>query len=184
VVSRDIHLHRRIETDDRVLVATTDPLAQYEGSLSFQADRLSGYTELSSMYDQYVIKQVKVEFQWGLSTGTDLTTFVPPRLNLLFDSDGYSGTVDTEMRQSGRARSIILDPRKKHVVYLKPAVRSEMYRSALTTGYGAKFDQPIDCATMDVPHYGLLWQIQKGTGGLTGSLTARITYDVEMLNTR
>lgn len=184
VISRDTHMHRRTETTDRTLVETDGTAFNPSGSMAFLASLVQNASELQGMYDSFIIRQVRIEFQWGLGASVDEDQRVPPRLNLLFDPDASSDTIDQQLRQSGRTRSIILSPQKRHVVYLKPCVRAEVYKSALTTGYMNQFDASLDVANFEIPHYGLVWQLQTVGAGLSGSLTARVTYDLEMRNTR
>jgi len=174
------------EGQDRVLIAENSTAGTSTGVMTFTLAQCEGQLELTKMYDTYVIKQVEVEFAWAMGGVTDTRSVVPPRLEYMFDADGGSDNIDVQLRASARSQTRILDPARKHIIAFKPAVLTEIYKSAIATSYAPKFDQTLDLASADVPHWGLKWRLVFPAVSTinVGQLTARCRYHVEMISAR
>jgi len=164
--SHQVHFHvRRIntikETDFSVDTATA--LGQYYRGLSFRLSDLQDYTELSHLYDQYVITKIVLDFQWtltsvaGMANGPNAS--YSPQLNLVKDYDDDSTPNDAYFRSSGRNIRKRLTANNPFRIAITPAVSNTVYSSLGFNGYGPKWKQKIDMNDIDVPHYGAKVQI-------------------------
>lgn len=138
--------------------------AIYRG-LQFTLGDLEGYTELTQLYDQYMITKVVVEFLWTI-TGSDAGVVGPnpsmsPYVNCIRDYDDANTPTSTNFRESGRVKRLRLVANKRHILALTPAVLGMRYQSATSTAYGPQWKQRIDMADAATPHYGLKIQLIK-----------------------
>ncbi len=136
----------------------------YRG-LQFTLADLENYTELTSLYDQYMITKVVLEFLWTL-TGTDAGVVGPnpsmaPYVNCIRDYDDSVTPTQPVFRESGRVKRLRLTANKRHIIALTPAVLGMRYKSVTGTAYGPQWKQRIDMADPTTPHYGLKIQLNK-----------------------
>lgn len=145
------HFHvRRInigtETNFSVNTAVA-PTGEYLRSLSFKLNDLENYGELTSLYDQYMITKVVLDFQWTLtaipSSAVTTNTTGPnaaysPQLNLIRDYTDSGPAISQDFRESGRVIRRRITANNPFRITLTPAVASKMYDSAVSTGYDPK----------------------------------------------
>lgn len=138
--------------------------AIYRG-LQFTLGDLEGYTELTTLYDQFMITKVVVEFLWTI-TGSDAGVVGPnpsmsPYINCIRDYDDSVTPTSTTFRESGRVKRLRLNANSRSIIALTPAVLGMKYQSALSNSYGPQWKQRIDMANPTTPHYGLKLQLIK-----------------------
>jgi hypothetical protein len=151
------------ETDFSMDLNNADS-AIYRG-LQFTLGDLENYTELTQLYDQYMITKVVMEFLWTI-TGSDAGVVGPnpsmsPYVNCIRDYDDSITPTSDVFRESGRVKRLRLTANKRHIITLTPAVLGMRYKSATSTAYGPQWKQRIDMADPTTPHFGLKLQLIK-----------------------
>lgn len=138
--------------------------AIYRG-LQFTLADLEGYTELTTLYDQFMITKVVIEMLWTI-TGSDAGVVGPnpsmsPYVNCIRDYDDSSTPTATSFRESGRIKRMRLTANRRHIITLTPAVLGVKYKSITGSAYGPMWKQRIDMADPTTPHFGLKLQLIK-----------------------
>lgn len=144
-----------ISTGNLTLGSTTGPNNfgyDFGASMIFRLQDVEQYTELISMYDRYKISGVKIKIiPLSNVSGSGGLSFLP-ELMYAIDPDDGSVPTETYMRQKG-AKCRRLD--KPVNIYLRPKVATQLYQSAIATGYGVANAPYINSASFGVEHYGL-----------------------------
>lgn len=150
-------------------------------ALNFQLGNLPNFTEFTGLYDQYMIKAVKVqiipkftETSLGTTTQANMWSVVdlddstpPPNLETLLQ---YNNLKRTRMNQT-------------HTRYLKPAVAREVFATGIASAYSPKTNVWLDATTAAIEHYGLkLWFDARGTQPVTFDVSVK--YYLAMKNVR
>lgn len=197
LMGRTVHAYRRYGTPSTVTM--TGAATESDNSDTFALSNVVGYTELTNLYDQYKIKSVTMKFHLisnpdRLTTpGTDpaanyLTPPNYPKLWYYRDYDDSSALTLAQMREVGKAKFKILKPNSVVSIKLRPAVLTQLYRTAVTTGYSPTWVKRIDCSQSDIPHYGLKWIMESdGVTLFTNSqylLRIEYVYNLTMFNSR
>lgn len=161
-----------------VLKATNISTNTTSGALlvayNFQLADLPNSAEFTALYDQYKITGIKLDFIWRSTNISQVETQntqqqgAPYMYYVIDQDDNTAGTVN-ELREYSKAKRFIFDTgRRTCSVYFKPCVLSEMYLTALTTGYSPGWNRWIDCAAPTMPYYGFKAAVQQPLNGITG----------------
>jgi len=133
-------------------------------SRSFTFSDIINNTEFDALYDRYMITKIVMEIQLvnpanGLIANSNVNSKSNfyPRMWYVRDYDDSTAETLDELKQRSVAKSFVLTPNKIFKIALRPAILAQTYRTALTTGYAPKWNQWVDMAMKDVPHYGLKW---------------------------
>lgn len=197
VMSRDVHAYRRYGTPTTVTL--TGAATESDNSDSFSLSSVTNYSELTTLYDQYRIRSVTMKFH--LVTNPDRLTIpgtdpaanylAPPNYPKLWyvrDYDDNTAVTLATMREMGKAKFKIMKPNSIISVKLRPAVLTQLYRTAVSTGYSPQWPKKLDCSQSDIPHYGLKWIIDTdGVSLFTNSqyiVRIEYVYDLTFFNTR
>lgn len=139
------------------------------GSLAFYASDFNNIGEFSSVFDQYRINWVQVDFLFaGVSMPLVDAYFasMPYRLLTAVDHDDVVVPLPTQAgwntlleRHGARVDIVTTRETSKYSVRLKPKVLTELYRSSTTTAYAPTPAPFIDSEKTDVPHYGLKYVV-------------------------
>lgn len=142
------------------MTGTEQPL-----SFEFKLSDLYTYSEFTSLFDKYKLTRAIVMIQmisnpnatWQTNTGGGVnnTNNFYPRMWYIADHDDSATTTIAAIKERVGVKSCVMQPNKIKKISVKPACAVQLYRTATTTGYGPKFNQYIDMAQSDVPHYGL-----------------------------
>lgn len=132
------------------------------GALSFNLASLPNATEFTNLFDQYKIMKVKLDFipfgdtvNLPISTMSGSTSLVSPGGPLItaidYDDNTTPGAAsDLLQYQNSKVTPV---PRRLKMS-LRPKFATEVYRSATTTGYGARSGW-LDTDYANIPHYGV-----------------------------
>jgi len=121
--------------------------------------------EFDVLYDRYMITKIVFEVQLvnNIDNGkipnstADSQSNYFPRMWYCRDYDDSTAETLDELKQRAACKSFVLMPNKIYKIALKPAILGQTYRTLTTTGYSPLWNQWIDMAQKDVPHYGLKW---------------------------
>lgn len=137
--------------------------------LAWQLNNLNGYTDFTTLYDQYKITKVvlKIMLTNNPDGGTQINTTTVtgtnwyPKLWYIPDYDSGSSETLNSIRERQGVKCKILRPNSTFTIVIRPKVLVQTYRTAVTTGYGPK-SMFLDITAPDVPHYGLkgVWDLQ------------------------
>lgn len=185
------HLHRRWAADEHNIILTSVGQKENPLSLTFSLDKVEGYTELTSMYDNYKLNTIEMFLMWSPRIVLAATN-VSPCLELysLIDRDSEEDLTEASAKERSRTRLTLIRPQRKYKFTVKPSVLSMVYKTLTSTGYAPKYNQKLDCADVDVPHYSQKFLIIKpldvaGTyDGNFGTVTIQVRYNMSFYNTR
>jgi len=154
---------------------------------SFDLTQLPNYTDFTSLFDVYRINQVVVTFMFqGCVNNTADTYFsaVLPRMITTTDVDdatlptaSSAGWDELCEYQTSKIRQVGNGAQSLFKYRIKPHVTTEVYKSAITTGYAPKKGVWLDCGNPDIPHFGLKGLINVPTAN-TGGNTFTYRWDV------
>lgn len=148
-----------LRTQDTI-VSNNNLSEQYE-TYRFALSACLNYTAYTAMWDQYMIQKVVVTWKpirtqmvvtqneaVAPATFTNIPSVVYAR-----DHDDLSPVTfaDTKVRY-GAVEKLAT---RGHAMKIYPATLSEVYKSAISTGYAPKFKTWLDCADSTIPHYGV-----------------------------
>lgn len=193
---RETHSYRRWAAP---LTVNVTAAAEGDFAEKFQLDKVTNYTELTTLYDQYKINSVTVKFH--LINNPDRLTLPGtdpaanylgppnyPKLWYVRDYDDETAVSLATMREMGKARFKILRPNSCVSVTIRPAVLTQLYRTELTTGYSPSWPKRLDCSQANIPHYGIKYIIDNdGVALYTASqqqVRIEYVYNLTMYNTR
>lgn len=134
--------------------------------LNFQLANLPNYTEFTGLYDQYMIKGIKISLI-PKHTETGLGTTTQANMWSVIDMDDSTGPANLEvLLQYANVKRTRMN--QVHTRYLKPAVSSEVYATGIASTYAPKKNVWLDATNANVEHYGVkLWFDARGTQPVT-----------------
>lgn len=179
----NVHSYKRMCTP--TTIDTSASATSYDSSLVFSLDQVRGNSELTALYDQYMLTGVKVMFQLvtnpdsgtvtNSSTSANATNFFP-KLFYVRDYDNTTVETPNELRERNNTKTRVLEPNKIVSVFLRPAVRNNIHLDGITPASSPIWKQWIDCSTTQVPHYGLKYSVENLGHNATQSYRLRIDY--------
>lgn len=161
-VSRPMRAGSKVHGFTRTMNSSTitvDSVTGYLGVQVFALSDLPSYTEFTSLYDQYQICAVKVEFTpkagsaAPLQSGTSGSVFFGSFHTAIDYDDNTPPASANELMQYGNYRRT--RQQQKHSRYIKPAWLAQTYETALTTGYATQWKKWLSTTDPSIPHYGL-----------------------------
>jgi len=141
-------------------ISTTVTLGWQAFPYSFRLDTIPNYSELQSVFDQYKVNGIKLQFTpyWD---GNDYATqgtnnfSVLPRVYTLTDENGIpAGSINTEAKflEYSNAKQII-EPQKPFSIYFRPNIEmssaGDSNTQAAVTSNGPRW---IDTSNPTIPH--------------------------------
>lgn len=162
----NLHMYKRWATP--LWQTATAPATAYNNVLTFDLSQVRSNGELTALYDQYMIVGVKVIFHLmtnpdmttnlNSSSGTNASNYYP---KLFYCRDYDNATVETtnDLRERNNTKCRVLRPNSTVSVYVRPAIRNQVYLDGVTTATSPIWKNWLDCSTTQVPHYGLKYSI-------------------------
>lgn len=162
----NVHSYKRYATPISLTAAATS--TAYNNVLYFQLAGVRGASELTALYDQYMITGVKVRFQMVTNpdsnyetnnvSNTNASNFYPKLFYTRdYDNDAVESTND--LRERNTTKMKVLRPNSVVDIFLKPAVRNLLYLDGVTAANSPLWHQWLDCSSSQVPHYGLKFSV-------------------------
>lgn len=130
----------------------------------FSLDDTVNSSELTVLYDQYIIRGVLVRIQMvnppeatnTIASGSiGSTTNWYPKVWYVRDYDDSATETISQIQQRNNAKCKILKPNSFVQFYIRPAVRNQLYLDGVTAASSPLWNQWLDCSVGTVPHYGL-----------------------------
>lgn len=185
---KQTHFHvRRIATgtETNFSINTSGGEGEFLRAASFKLSDLEQYGELTSLYNQYMITKVVLDFQWTITavSGDGPNASYAPQLNYIRNYTDADPPSSSLFRQSGRVIRKRLTANNPFRISLTPACSQNIYQSAVSTGYSPMWKNRINMSDWAVPHYGLKYQIICPTTDI-GFIQVTAKYYVSCYQTR
>lgn len=137
------------------------------------------FNNIITLYNRY--KMLSITYNWNLQTtgALSLYNYDLPKILIRYNYDANltSSQVATKMEQIPNVKQFQFTQDKTQMSYTYfPRCNEPVYLSGVSTGYKLAKQQYIDVAYSSVPHYGIMWYVDKLETGLKLSLD--ITYKV------
>lgn len=171
-------------------VTTTYGAGPTLGALTFNLAALPNYTEFTSLFDEYRILGILVEFHpgvdsWSAEPGVTLTSMALPQVRTVIDhtEDGVPSSFN-DMYQYANCK--MTRGTRIHKRFLRPNVLSQAFESTVSTAYSPKYKQWITTDDATTPHYGLKYGIDALPSASLGTLGYRVyvTYYFQCKSTK
>lgn len=171
-------------------VTTTYGAGATLGALTFNLAALPNYTEFTSLFDEYRILGILVEFHpgvdsWSAEPGVALTNMALPQVRTIIDhtEDGVPSSFN-DMYQYANCK--MTRGTTIHKRFLRPNVLSQAFESTVSTAYSPKYKQWITTDDATTPHYGLKYGIDALPSASLGTLGYRVyvTYYFQCKSTK
>lgn len=140
--------------------------------INFQLNNLVNASEFTSLYDQYCIKAIKIEFIPRCTEATPNNPNLIGNLWTVIDRDDSTApsNLDTLVQYQNLKRTQMT---QVHTRYFVPSCKDTIFATGSTQTYGEIQNKWIDCGSPDAEHYGIkLWSDGLPTGA------PAISYDV------
>lgn len=150
---RLVRVVRNVQLPD--LVVNTSANSYITENYSFDLSQLNNYSDFTNLFERYRIKAVKLMFIPGQNSNIDnVSKYRTTMLTHIQQSSGKTPSTLQDFMESNNTR---IHPGNKMVsVYIRhPFISSNVYQSALSTGYVEVRNKLINMANFTVPHYGL-----------------------------
>lgn len=151
-------------------------------NFTFTVANLPNLTALTSLYDQYCIKGIKVRIIPRFNSADVVSTTQPPALWSIIDYDGtYPTTLDglTQYQNLKITRGT-----GEHTRYLKPKLLNYIYQTSVGNAYTPRANQWVDCANSTVAHYGMCVGVPQIFVGDSCKWDTIVTYYLAFKNVR
>lgn len=163
-----------------LLLQGSDAAPDQMTSTTFQFGDVAGSSELTALFDNYVIDRVL--YRWVITRNPDWASTTANRgwsTRVFWTHDFNSSLVPTQAQIFQRAglREVYLNSDRLQTRWysLKPSVLVKIYENALGgESYNPKWRQWIDTSETACPHYGILAGYQNLYAGLNLRLEAKI----------
>ncbi len=170
-----IHTFRRTYTAGQVTASNT----VNSGALAFTLDSLPGYTEFTSLFDQYRITEALVKFvpltlEFGPSTNPSVNF---PVVYTVIDLDDNVTPVTTdELKQYDTCQ--VISNQNYFTRCVQPRAALAAYSGAFTSYSQAPVSQWMDVASPSIQYYGVKWACSFA-GDLSNPATYKL-YNIEV----
>jgi len=173
-IRKDIYAFKRRFFDGTIPGGPTALPYLQAKTVTFQS--LPNFADFSSLFDRYMISYLKVYYHLKTDPSAQSSvTATFPKLYWIRDyDDGLAPASLNELREHAKCQYRVMNPNKPVVFGLRPATLTEKYRSPISTTYSPQWNDWIDMATTDVPHYG--WKI-----GIDDLTNTNYRVDVEVV---
>jgi len=146
------------------------------GAMDFSLSDITGYADLSSVFDQYKLDAVEVRFDPQYTTcdlkNYSATVIKPPRLITVIDYDDANSPASKAVLFAYTTCEVS-PPLKSQTRKLKPRMAIAAYSGSFTS-YANVQDQWIDAASPNVQHYAVKYAME----GAGVSATSLQQYDI------
>lgn len=128
---------------------------------NFTLGALPDVSDFTNLFDRYMITHVQLRFFLIIDPSAQAAAAATyPKLYFVRDYDDSTAPASlNSLRQHSKCVVRVMNPNRAVTINIKPAITTEVYRSAVATSYSPKWRQWVDMAHTDVPHYGLKWGI-------------------------
>lgn len=147
--------------------------------ISFKLSDVPSSNDFTALFDQYKIKAVKWTLIPRSAPGQSESVITAGALqqqnyniwSVIDNDDANPPAALVDLLQYENVKCTKMT--QKHTRYLKPSVATEIYSSGITSTYGPKMNQWLDCAGINTEHYGIKLWIEGGD-----PQTPRMNFDV------
>lgn len=154
-------------------------VGEVTGALSFALSDLPGYTEFTSLYDQYRFVAVEVKFTAVYPTYNAVASATSQwgMFYTAIDYDDATAGSSTLLREN--ATLIATHPSKNVTRRVVPHSAVAEFGGGVFTSYGNKVGDWIDSSSPGVSHYGVKYALQASVGTILPIYTVECIYACE-----
>lgn len=176
----------RVHTISQIVhgdAALTFSVVNVYGQLVFRADELPQWATFASLYDQYRITRIEVQFRPVATTNAIQTTTVNvPMIATAIDYTASANPTTFTFVEEYET-CMVTAGTTNFVRAFTPRALTMVYRSAINTGYGTLNPGTwLDTAYGDIPHYGLIYAMSTTNGNFSYEYLVR--YDMAFRNVK
>lgn len=153
--------------------------------VGFKLNSIPGYSELTSLFDQYRIKSIRVTWRPQFNTApmtANADALCPTLITVPDYNDATLLTTRAQYLQYEGVRSELLDHPITRTFWPRPSMA--VYNNMITTGYAAPDTAPwIDTTSPGAEHYAVKWALAypiAGTSVANGHLMLEVNYTLEL----
>lgn len=173
--SNNIHHFKRTYHDTGIIVSNSGAAV---GARNFTFDKLPGYTEFTSLYDEYRINKVVYKFIPNY-TGVDMnplsTALSMCNFHSILDFDDSTAPAGfTEILQYPSYK--MTRGNRMHTRAFTPAISFEVGGNI---GYSIKYKQWINCSNITVPHRGIKYVVDQSTATGTFNVITTVYFSMK-----
>lgn len=147
---------------------TLSTVSDTVGTLTFNLSQLDNYTEFTNLFQRFRICAVKLKiipYYTGNDANPTGTIYVMPNIHSVVDYDD-SGTPANLAELLQYSNHKMTRGGKIHGRYIKPAVQTATYETALTSAYSPKWKVWLSTDDFATPHYGFKYFIDQSSVAL------------------
>lgn len=165
-------------------IQLTPGLVATGAAYTFTLSGLPSASDFTALYDQYMIKGVKISLIPKHSEVIASSSVTQGNVHSVIDYDDSNTPPDLDtLLQYQNYKSTRMN--LTHTRYFKPKVLHEIYRSSVSTGYAPKSNTWLDIAANTIPHYGIkFWFDALPLGSATLYYDVKCTMYLAMKNVR
>lgn len=133
------------------------------GGVYFRLVDVPSATDFTNLFDMYRIDKVQIRFMPRANSAEAGTNQGLIKLFTAIDYDDITAPTSlAEILQYQTCK--VTSSNRITTLTLKPKFASEVYQSAVSTGYGAR-NGWLDCSNTAIQHYGVKWALQQLPAG-------------------
>lgn len=161
-ISRQVH--RFIRGYEALNLTGSVAYTPYQNSFSTTLAQVANSSELTALYDQYMITYVKYMFYLEVDPSAQAAaSAIYPKLYTVRDQDDSVVLSQTEMRERANLQIRVLNPNRPVVIGYKPNLLTQQWYNGVTNGFTPAWSQWLDVSNANVPHYGLKFNVDNFT---------------------
>lgn len=161
-VSRQVH--RFIRGFEALNLTGNAVHTPYQGAFSTTLAQVANASELTALYDQYMITYVKYMFYLEIDPSAQAAaSAIYPKLYTVRDQDDSVVLSQNEMRERANLQIRVLNPNRPVVIGYKPNLLTQQWYNGVTNGFTPAWSQWLDVSNANVPHYGFKFNIDNFT---------------------
>lgn len=170
----------------KLMITGNDTTSFGYGALSFALNDLPNYTEYTNLYDFFRITGVKLRFRMtqdrastASNQGQKPTLIVARDYN---DTAAWSSITDAAQYPKFKYLLFSHDGNQMYQasMFLRPAVLTNTYKTAVSSGYSANWKAKVSTVDYSCPFYGLKYAYERLFAGY--SIEVHATYYVKFWN--
>lgn len=154
-ITKMTNLRKNLYYFKRKHIGDANSISANQWTYGFSLDSIPNYTELTSMFDQYMIYGVKISWRLVLSPeaqAANISTY--PNLYVRKDYDNSVAENAAAIMQDNKCKRFILLPNRLRSIYVRPSTLNLMSDGAATIT-SPQWNKWIDASYPAVSHYGV-----------------------------
>lgn len=177
-----IHSFKRLATP--ATVSGNVAYAPYQSNSNISLSGVPNSTDFTNLFDQYRITYVVIKFWLRIDPSAQSAAGASyPKLYWCRDRNSTVLLSQSEMRERGDTKVVVMNPNRPVVMKIKPnLLTQQLYTAVGTSSYTPVYNAWIDRASPSAFYYGTLWNIDDLTN-TNYRVDIESTYYIQCKNT-